>query len=389
VVAEACLPIVFELLEQGEEYPDEQQLYESFMECYRSFFPDGAPVTIDVAVAQLCLAIKYNDEALRLLEKSLDEFGPKPARLYVKALAFLRLDRTEDARTALDEALALEPGYGPALRLIADKFEPARPNKTLPYQHLRVAYSDPDVQARALEIYNKSGALLIDRMISPQLLADLQSAYGETVKNWRAAGLGKPNNVGDKRFTVPIRIKPPFNDPALFANPVLLNLLTEVMGDRPILSAFGAVVTLRGARMQHIHREHPLLFTHDELNQQLPTYAVNMLLPLIDLDEEAGGTQIWEGTHKLRASEKWQGEPSVIYTEAGSTLTFDYRLYHGGMPCRAEHNRPMLFLSYSLPWFKDTLAFESHAAVAISQQEMLTIPEEHRDLFKFARRIEE
>ena len=388
VAAEACLPIVFELLEQGEEYPDEQQLFECFMECYRAFFPDGSPVTIDVATTQLCLAIKYNDEALRLITASLEEFGRTPARLYVHALVLLRLDRPQEARQALAEALALDPGYGPALRLLSSKFEPVEANSGLPYQHLRIAYSDTDVQARAIEIYNRSGVVLIDRMISPQLLADLQGAYGQTVKDWRSAGLGKPNNVGDKRFTVPIRIKPPFNDPALFANPVLLNLLTQVMGARPILNAFGGVMTLPGARMQHVHREHPLLFSADEANRNLPTYAVTVLLPLIDLDEESGGTQLWEGTHRIPGGEKWQGEPSVIYTEAGSTLTFDYRLYHGGMPCRAEHNRPMLFMSYSLPWFKDTLAFESHAALAISEQELKSIPDEHRDLFRFARRIE-
>jgi glutathionyl-hydroquinone reductase len=65
----------------------------------------------------------------------------------------------------------------------------------------------------------------------------------------------------------------------------------------------------------------------------------------------------------------------------------DYRTYHGGMPCRAAHGRPLLYFSFAMPWFHDTLAFESHAALGISDREWLNVPERHRDLFRFAKRI--
>lgn len=388
-VAEACLPMVFEELEQGEEYPDEEQLYECYMEAYQAYFPDGSPVTIDIAIVQLCLAIKFDEEALNLIESSLQEFGKKASRLYVYALVLMRLERKADARKALQEALHIEPGYGPALRFYQDKFVKSQKSEGLPYDHLRVPFNDPSVLDKALDIYEESGVVLIDNLISNELLMDLRTSYDETVENWKAAQLGKPNNVGDKRFTVPIRLKPPFNDPGLFANPILIDLLTEVMGARPVLSAFGAVMTLPGARMQHIHREHPLLFEDDEANRNLPTYAINMLIPLVDLNERSGGTQLWEGTHRLVGDEMWEGDPAVVHTPAASGLILDYRVYHGGMPCKEDGNRPLLFLSYSLPWFKDTLAFESHAAVAVSEEELAAIGKEHRDLFRFAKRIEE
>ena len=384
VVAETCLPIVFELLEQGQEQPDEQQLYECFIECYRAYFPDGADVTIDIAIAQLCLAIKFNDEALDLVEAAIREFGPKPARHYVHALVLLRLNRDEDARAALQAALALDPTYGPALRLHVEKFEPAKAAKAIEHAHFRLAFSDPELTNKTHDIFDTMGVVLIDDLLSPELIRELKIAHADAVANWQEAGLGTPNNVGDKRFTVPIRMKAPFNDPALFANPVIMDMLTTAMGEKPIINAFGAVETRAGAKMQHVHREHPLLFRSDDVNAVIPTYAVTMLIPLIDLDEEAGGTQLWEKTHKLPTGEKWQGDPSVVYTRAGSALTFDYRVYHGGMPCRADHGRPMIFLSYSLPWFKDTLAFESHAALAITEAELQAIPEEHRDMFRFA-----
>ena len=386
-VAEACLPVIFEQLEQGEEKIDDRLLYEAMMEAYQAFFPDGSPVSIDCGLTQLCLAIQFNDEALQLIESALAEFGKKPSRLYVYALVLFRLERTEDARAALREALEIDPGYGPALRLYAEKFGKKKKAKGVAYQHLRVPFADPDVLPKATQIYDKAGAVLIDGFLQPHLVKELRAAFDERIDDWKATGLGKPNNVGDKRFTVPIRLKPPFNDPSVYANPVLLDLLTEAMGSRPVLNAFGGIVTYKGARMQHVHREHPMLFASDDANKALPTYAVTVLVPLLNLDETTGGTQLWEGTHRQAAAEKWEGEPAVIYTQAGSALVFDYRVYHGGMACSATNNRPMLYYTYSLPWFVDTLAFDSHAALGLSDEERANIPEEHQYLFRFAKRI--
>lgn len=386
-VAEKCLPLVFEELQQGHDDPNEELLHGAFIEAYRAFFPDGKPVNLDIGIAQMLLSIKYDEEALELIEDSLDEFGAHPARHYVHALALLRHRRKKDARAAIDRSLAMDPEYGPSIRLLEDRFSTVKKTKDEVYADMRVSHNDPEVRPKAWKIYDKLGTVLIDDLLTPKFVTELRSAYDEVVENWRIAGLGTPNNVGDKRFTVPIRIKPPFNNPALFANPVLMDLLIEAMGDKPVLSAFGAVATRKGARAQHIHREHPLLFSSDEVNVQLPCYAVNVLMPLIDLDEKAGGTQLWPDTHRTEENYQWQGPSRVIYTQAGSALTLDYRLYHGGMPCQADHGRPLLFLSYSLPWFQDTLAFESHANVAISDAELKEIPEQHRDMFKFAKRI--
>lgn len=386
-VASACLPILFEHLEQGEEHPNEQQLYEAYMESYQAFFPDGAPVDIDCGIAHLFLDINYNEEALQLIESSIQEFGENPQRLFVHALVLLRVDRREEALQELNRSLEMESGYGPSLRLFAEQFEEKKLEKKIPFQHLRVPFEDKKVVEKSTKIFNKTGVSVIDQMISPALVEDLRKAFYERVDDWQNTGLGKPNNVGDKRFTVPIRMQPPFNDPAVYANPALISMLTQAMGQRPILSAFGVVVTENGARMQHVHREHPLLFSSEKGNAGIPPYAVTVLVPLIDLDEESGGTQFWEGTHTTTNDDPLEKPSSVIYTPAGSCLTFDYRLFHGGMPCSADHKRPLLYYSYSLPWFVDTLAYQSHSAVGITDAERTAIPEEHRDLFQFAKRI--
>ncbi len=390
-VAEASLPLILRQIEQGEELINPEQIYEIYMEAYRSYFPDGGETTIDCGIAHLLMAIDYHAAALHLIRQSSVEFGPNARRMFIEALALHRLGYSDEAYAKAKEARSADPTFLPNLRFIADQFEEPQietsAKVSTSYDHLRVTAAQGDALEKSVALFRSAGAVLMENVIPLETIATLRSALEDRVTNWQSAGLGKPNNVGDRRHTVPIRIQSPFDDPMVFANELVLKTLTEVMGERPTLHAFGAVVTQNGARMQHVHREHPLLFNDDNANANVAPYASTVLIPLIDLDEQCGGTQLWEGTHLTAKHEEWEGDPHVIYTKAGSALVFDYRLYHGGMPCNADHGRPMLYLTYSMPWFVDTMAFESHAALGLTDVERMNIADSHRDMFKFAKRI--
>lgn len=390
-VAAGCIPHLLYHIQQGEEQIDRPQIYETYMEAFRAYFPDGSEVHFDCGIAELFMRLGYHVQALQLIEHSIREFGANAQRLFAKSLAILNLGDSAKAEAVVREAAALDPQFAPAQRMIAEKFDPkpgaAEAAATTSYAHLTLSNKDPRVAAKAADLLADRGVVLIEDLIHPDLVAQLREALPERVRDWHSSELGKPNNVGDKRFTVPIRLQKPFDNPNVYANPVLLDALTRVMGEKPVLHAFGSVTTYEGARMQHVHREHPLLFHTDAGNANVPCYATTILIPLIDLDEEAGGTQLWEGTHTTARDQNWEGDPHIFYTRAGSALVFDYRTYHGGMPCRASHGRPLLYFTYTMPWFHDTLAFESHAAMGISDGEWQKVPERHRDLFRFAKRI--
>lgn len=396
IVAENSLPLMMNEVQQTAENYDAECIYEMYMEAYRAFFPVAKDTLFDTGLARLFMAIGHVEPALQLLQQSTAEFGATAERLFVQALALFALEQRDAAYAKAKEALALDHLHGQALRFLAEQFNqadtavatisPAK-KKTAGYEHLRVKATDPDVHAKCIALLDSKGAVLIDDILPQDVITPLREALLDRADNWHQTGLGKPNSVGDRRQTVPLRVQHPFNDPMVFANPIILNVLTEIMGERPVLNNFGAVVTRAGARTQHVHREHPLLFNNDEANAAIPPYAFTILIPLIDLNEECGGTQLWEGTHRLPANASPEGESEVIYTKAGSILLFDYRTYHGGMPCNADHGRPMLYMSYTMPWFVDTLAFQSHAALGISDQERLAIPESYREMFKFAKRL--
>lgn len=387
-VALECIHPLLEAIHRSDEGLNKQMLCDSYMESYALYFPNESDVTFDYAIAQLLLAIGFNHHALSLLNASIAEFGRKPERLYVYALTLLRLKQNEEAKQVLEEVLHQEPPLVAAMRVYEENF--GIKNETNPIEEkqsgLTVHANDPEVGKKAKTLLDEHGAVLFRDMFPKALVDKARETFLTHFEDLKKSEMGQPNFVGNKRYTFPVRIVEPFNNPSLFANETMLNLLQESMGQRPIINAYGAVVTYPGANSQHVHREHPLLFIKDEHNCVLPTYAVTVLIPLVDLNASLGGTQLWPQTHKLGLDAGHEDPSTVLYAQKGDALLFDYRTFHGGMPCSAEELRVVLFITYSLPWFRDTLAFESHDALALSQEELNCIPEQYRDLFRFARK---
>jgi tetratricopeptide (TPR) repeat protein len=386
-VAEACLPFFLEDFHRSDEGLDRRMLRDLYLESYELLFPTGPSVSFDYAIAQLLLALRFDGEAL--IESSLAEFGRAPERLYVYALVLLRLQRRDEARAVLEEALSMRSKFAEARQVYEDNFGQAKTASGSELPHLTVSARDTDAGTRARTVLEEHGVVWIRDLFPRGYIDEVRRAFLERFQDWKSGDMGQPNSVGNKRYTVPLRMQAPFSDPALFASPMLIDMLKVHMGEEPIVNAYGGVITYPGANSQHIHREHPLLFTEDTYNAALPAYAVNVLIPLLDLDEQLGGTQVWEGTHRLGGDERWQGPSKVVHAQQGDALVLDYRVYHGGMPCLAGDMRPVLFITYSLPWFRDTLAFDNHDAVAISPAELAAMPESHRPFFRFARRAED
>lgn len=56
-VAAACIPHLLYNIEQGEEQIDKPQLYETFMEAFRAYFPDGSKTHFDCGIADLFMRL--------------------------------------------------------------------------------------------------------------------------------------------------------------------------------------------------------------------------------------------------------------------------------------------------------------------------------------------
>jgi len=160
--------------------------------------------------------------------------------------------------------------------------------------------------------------------------------------------------VGEARYEITLRVSGAFAAPDLLANSLLCRFLSPLLGEDMRLSGLTAVVSHPGATKQHAHRDFLHLFPDAGVGASLPVYAVNVAVPLIDVDIETGPTGVWLGSHR------WVEEPNVLSTgpticslQSGDCMLLDYRTLHAGVPNRSGRTRPIVYMVYARPWFFD------------------------------------
>jgi Ser/Thr protein kinase RdoA (MazF antagonist) len=149
-----------------------------------------------------------------------------------------------------------------------------------------------------------------------------------------------------------------------------------------VLGSFGAVVALPGAERQHIHRDHPPLFENPDLDAQVPSFAVTVVIPLVDLTIATGSTRVWKGSHRQYHSEDLRPELSCVpLAKRGSCYLMDYQLLHGGMPNKSNQIRPILYLNYYRSWFQEAVNYEQQSRILITPEHYQNIPQPYQFLF--------
>ncbi len=244
---------------------------------------------------------------------------------------------------------------------------------------------------KATQLFSTHGALWIENALDVDLITELQNAYQQRYTSLSRSKLAKKHAVvGNKRFMVTVDVESPFDSLDVFANPKLLPIIQRLLGRDCVISSFGSVVTFPGAAGQDIHFDFPPLYESEELCAALPPHAVTLVIPLVDIDEATGSTAIWEGSHnrvgsrqflmELMHNPTWQGSVSP-YPSIGDVYMMDYRVIHGGKPNLSDHSRPILYIVYARPWFRDAYNFADQPAIKIASEVRRSIPKEFRSLF--------
>ena len=70
----------------------------------------------------------------------------------------------------------------------------------------------------------------------------------------------------------------------------------------------------------------------------------------------------------------------------GDVYLMDFRLIHAGTANQSDQARPILYLVYSRPWFREDLNFDEQPPIRISRKQYQRVPSEYRHLFASARR---
>jgi Ser/Thr protein kinase RdoA (MazF antagonist) len=248
---------------------------------------------------------------------------------------------------------------------------------------------NPTLMNAAKGLFMTDGVLLLRNLFPREFIAHLYQSFIHRYHCYFEEQLyANALEVGDKRRMLTLDIEDPFNDPNLYGNPFLLSLMHEVLGKGFVLGSFGAVISLPGSEHQHIHRDHPPLFNQEELDSQIPSFAITVVIPLIDLTQETGSTRVWKGSHRLYRSQKLDFQESFVpLVPIGSCYLMDYQLLHGGTPNTSNIVRPILYLNYYRSWFQESVNYEKQVRISITQQEYQKIPDSHKFLFERIREV--
>lgn len=216
------------------------------------------------------------------------------------------------------------------------------------------------------EQFEAQGYLKIENVFQRTFIQELADFL------YSSLNLDEGVRIHNRRYIVTVPLKGPFNNPVLYANSTLLPIFRRILGPDCILASMGAVIAMPGASDQHIHSDYGPLFTEQpDLHRQLPTYAITVGIPLVDIDAANGPTKIWPGSHRTNRQEKRE----LLCGPMGCCYFWDYRTLHAGGSNFSEAMRPLLYLAYTRRWFKD---FLNPDKLVVDEE---AIPEEYRSLF--------
>jgi len=238
-----------------------------------------------------------------------------------------------------------------------------------------------------VRLFQRYGVLLIENAFKPELVDQLTDEYFEKYSQYsQHEDHDDALKVGSRRYMVTIEMSGAFNSPTVYAPPFVLPIIRGLLGDKMILGSVTAVASLGGSKDMHIHKDHPALFSRSEVDHELPSFGVSMILPLLGFSEELGTTRVWKGSHKTSLKESMKTPFQDPYSSKGSCLLMDYRLTHQGLANRTDQVRPILDIIYQRPWFRDIANYGQQDALILSDDNYNRIPAEHHNLFDWSRK---
>ncbi|MEB3229517.1 MAG: phosphotransferase [Leptolyngbyaceae bacterium] len=258
------------------------------------------------------------------------------------------------------------------------------PNIHLPPDLPQQDLINPQLIHTAKELFQSSGVITICNLFPKVLITKLYRAFLKDYQSYfEDKEYANALDVGNRRKMLTVDIQGEFNTPDLYGNPFLMGLMREVLGSGFLMGSFGAVIALPGAKEQHIHRDHPPLFEDETLDLDLPSFAVTVVIPLVNLTPKTGSTQVWKGSHRVSPSQGFSHRDAFVpFIDIGSCYLMDYQLLHGGTANFSTLVRPILYLIYYRSWFRESVNYEKQVRLSLSRSEYGKVPAHYRFLFK-------
>lgn len=238
---------------------------------------------------------------------------------------------------------------------------------------IREGKLSPSHEFEAVRRIQVKGYVILESIISRDKVDRLRDVLLE----WLEAHIKGPNphGTGPGRYNMHFRMDPPFADPELFAHPLVLAIVRQLLGNDAVCDYFASDTALEGSQYQAVHADEGALFP-GLAGVTLPATMLVLDIPLVDFREDNGPLEIWPGTHLTPYLDIGEGVGTeeeiargmvpvpeaqefagalgahAALMPAGSLLIRDARMWHRGSPNRCREPRPMLALEYHRPWLR-------------------------------------
>ena len=157
---------------------------------------------------------------------------------------------------------------------------------------------------------------------------------------------------------------PPVAAPYVFAdvvaNPFAAQVARLAVGAPLQLTLLTGNTILPCTDAQQLHRDQGNLWKDADESHRPSNISVHV--PLMDIDDRNGSTEVWPGTHRLAHQGPVPTEqadldaraavapPSQVVCPAGGVILRDARAWHRGMPNLTERTRLMLGMIFAARW---------------------------------------
>ncbi len=349
-------------------------------------------------LGNLYLATQQWDKAAGILPRVASLYPSDPVTRNNLGYTLMMGGRYLEALSEFDAALTLDPTFEKAVvnRETAAELMVAAERARLPHVAPTITlrpdwsdyhYAEPAKIAFSTQMMREHGTLLIENAFPREHIEEMRELVfsGKYDRYFVEKDHPDAMQTGDKRYMVTLDIEGPLSSPVLYRNRFLDTLMRRVLGEDYIIGALHVVLSLPGARDMRVHKDHPALFRDPGSPMVTLPFAVSMMVPLMDMTPELGTTRLMKGSHLYPDEAPAHLPVQDHYLQAGSCLLFDFRLTHQGLANRSNQIRPLFFITYYRPWFRDIVNFDLQPSISLSQQEYDAMPPDIQRRFKWTR----
>lgn len=326
------------------------------------------PNRVDLCLRCAVLALHQGDHA-GAEEACRDALAQAPESTEAQVLlARVHAERLETGPglACVQAVLAREPGHALAQALgerlgylqatLAEADQPGRlPRVALTQGEQRRGQLQADTLALVVALFKRHGVVQMDNVYPPEYVLQLQAAFerqqAHSLADHTHSGMLQ---VGDRRYMHTVTLDGALGAPELVASGVFMPVMRAILGPQCILGAYTAVSSHPGSADQELHKDHSALFEERDWQFETPTFAAQVIVPLMELNEVTGATHIFKGSQRLSLNDDprtMQGCDPVV--PLGSCVLLDYSVTHFGRGNRSGKIRTILNLIYQRPWFRD------------------------------------